>query len=137
MATILKFEDIESWQLARELNAEVFKLMQTEALSKDYALKNQINRSAGSIMDNIAEGFGRSSRLEFIQFLSISAGSADELKSQIYRCLDREYINEQTFQEFYERINIVSKKVNAFINYLNKSSLSGTKFKNRTKTTNN
>lgn len=93
MATIQKFEDLEIWQLARELAKEIFILTQTDKLSGDFSLKDQMNRSAGSIMDNIAEGFGRGSRLEFIQFLNISTGSADELKSQLYRCLDREFIS--------------------------------------------
>jgi four helix bundle protein len=86
MATIQKFEDLEIWQLARILSKDIYTLSQTGKLAKDYPLKDQMNRSSGSIMDNIAEGYGRGSRLEFIQFLSISTGSADELKSQLYRC---------------------------------------------------
>ncbi len=90
-----------------------------------------MNRSAGSIMDNIAEGFGRSSRLEFIQFLTIASGSAAELKSQIYRCYDKEYIKEEYFQELLEKTEAVYKKTNGFIKYLNTSIIKGTKFKER------
>ena len=100
MATIQKFEDLEIWQLARQLAKEIFLLTKTEKLSKDFSLKDQMDRSAGSIMDNIAEGFGRSSRLEFVQFLSITTASADELKSQLYRCLDRDYIIQTEFEYY-------------------------------------
>lgn len=131
MATIQKFEDLEIWQLSRALSKDIYALTQTGKLAKDFSLKDQMNRSSGSIMDNIAEGFGRGSRLEFIQFLSISTGSADELKSQLYRCLDREYINKEVFEDLYERTNAVYKKINGFIKYLNSSFVRGTKFKER------
>ena len=121
MATIQKFEELEIWQLARSLSKDIFILTQTDKLSKDFSLKDQMNRSSGSIMDNIAEGFGRGSRLEFIQFLSISTGSADELKSQLYRCIDREYICKEIFEDLYERADAVYKKINGFIKYLNTS----------------
>ncbi len=131
LATIQKFEDLEIWQLARQLAKDIFLLRKTPQLYKDFSLKDQMNRSAGSIMDNIAEGFGRGSRLEFVQFLSIATGSADELKSQLYRCLDKEYISEPDFKNYYEQTNAVYKKTNGFIKYLNASVIKGTKFKER------
>lgn len=82
-------------------------------------------------MDNIAEGFERDSRLEFINALSISKGEAGELKSQLYRCLDDQHIDLQEFEEFYRDTDIVSKKIASFIIYLNASSHKGQKFKNR------
>ena len=132
MSTIQKFEDLEIWQLARVLAKEIFLLTQNGKLSKDFSLKDQMGRSSGSIMDNIAEGFGRASRLEFIQFLSISTGSADELKSQLYRCLDKEYISKDIFDTLYEKTNAIYKKINGFIKYLNTTLVKGTKFKERT-----
>jgi len=137
MATIQKFEDLEIWQLARILSKDIFVLSQTTNLLKDFPLKDQMNRSSGSIMDNIAEGFGRGSRLEFIQFLSISTGSADELKSQLYRCFDKEYISKENFEDLYEKTNAIYKKINGFIKYLNSSVVKGTKFKERVVTKNN
>lgn len=134
MATLQRFEDLEIWQLARELAKEIFIFSKSEKLSKDFVLKDQMNRSAGSIMDNIAEGFGRSSRLEFIQFLSISTGSAAELQSQIYRCLDKNYMDEEKFNDLFEKTNAVYKKANGFIKYLNSTIIKGTKFKERVKT---
>jgi len=132
MSTIQKFEDLEIWQLARVLAKDIFLLTQNGKLSKDFSLKDQMGRSSGSIMDNIAEGFGRASRLEFIQFLSISTGSADELKSQLYRCLDKEYISKDIFDTLYEKTNAIYKKINGFIKYLNTTLVKGTKFKERT-----
>ena len=131
MGTILKFEELEIWQLSRELSKDIYHLSATGKLAKDFSLKDQMRRSAGSIMDNIAEGFGRGSRLEFIQFLSISTGSADELKSQLYRCLDNEYIDQVKFEGLYEKSNAVYKKINGFIKYLNATLIKGTKFKER------
>lgn len=132
MSTIQKFEDLEIWQLARVLAKDIFLLTQKGKLSKKFSLKDQMGRSSGSIMDNIAEGFGRASRLEFIQFLSISTGSADELKSQLYRCLDKEYISKDIFDTLYEKTNAIYKKINGFIKYLNTTLVKGTKFKERT-----
>lgn len=131
MPTIQKIEDLEIWQLSRELSVEIFKLTKTGNLSKDYSLKDQMNRSSGSIMDNIAEGYGRGSRLEFIQFLSIASGSADELKSQLYRCFDREYLGQPDFDKLLEKLNTLYKKINGFIKYLNTTLVKGTKFKER------
>ena len=133
MPTLQKFEDLDIWQLARALSKKVFLLTKTEKLNKDFSLKDQMNRSSGSIMDNIAEGFGRGSRLEFIQFLSIASGSADELKSQLYRCRDRSYIEQGDFDELYNEAFILNKKINGFIKYLNTSLIKGTKFKERSK----
>ena len=133
MPTLQKFEDLDIWQLARALSKKVYLLTKTEKLNKDFSLKDQMNRSSGSIMDNIAEGFGRGSRLEFIQFLSIASGSADELKSQLYRCRDRSNIEQGDFDELYNEAFILNKKINGFIKYLNTSLIKGTKFKERSK----
>lgn len=92
MATIDSFEDLEVWNLAREICSDVDYHFKTFALGKNYALRNQMERSSGSIMDNIAEGFDRDGNKEFKQFLSISKGSCAELRSQLYRCFDRRSI---------------------------------------------
>jgi len=82
-------------------------------------------------MDNIAEGFGRGSKLEFINSLTIAKGEAEELKSQLYRGLDNNYISKTFFEELYNEIELLIKKIGAFISYLNKSNISGQKFKER------
>jgi 2-aminomuconate deaminase len=131
MATINKFEDLEIWQLSRLLSADIFNISNLKPLSQDFALKNQMLKSAGSIMDNIAEGFGRGSRLEFIQFLSIAKASASELQSQIIRCKDYKYISNDLFEMTIKKINKIGNKIAAFMSYLNKSNFKGQKFMER------
>ena len=82
-------------------------------------------------MSNIAEGFGRGSRLEFVNFLSFSKGSAAEVQSQLYNCLDRKYITATTFEEIYQMIDLLCKKIGCFIIYLNRTEMKGQKFVNR------
>ncbi len=131
MATIKNFEDLEIWQIARQLQKDIFPLSNSEKIFRDFELKDQMRRSSGSIMDNIAEGFGRGSRLEFIQFLTIAKASAAELQSQLIRCIDREYIDEREFIRLNEIALKVGNKIGAFIRYLNQSTIKGQKFKNR------
>jgi len=76
MATIERFQDIICWQKARELENVIYRLTSSESFAKDYGLKDQINRATGSVMDNIAEGFGRGGNKEFANFLMISRASA-------------------------------------------------------------
>ena len=132
MATITKFEDLEVWQLARELSKEIYSLTFVDPIKSDYRLKDQMRGSAGSIMDNIAEGFERGSKLEFINSLGYSKGEVGELKSQLYRSLDNKYISQEIFDDLYNKADIITKKITAFITYLNASKIKGQKFKNRT-----
>jgi 2-aminomuconate deaminase len=134
MATAKKFTDLEVWQLANELEKKIFEQLNTGTLSKDYALKDQINKSAGSIPDNIAEGFGRGGRLEFIQFLSIARASASELQSQMIRCVNRNHITNEIFEEINELADKTGNKIGAFIKYLNESEKTGPKFQHRVST---
>ena len=119
--TIERFEDIESWQLARQLAKDVFALVATSKLGADYALKDQMLRSAGSIMDNIAEGFDGGSNREFARFMQYSKRSCSELQSQLYRCLDQGYCVEERFNELYEKARLTRGKIGAFIKYLSKN----------------
>ena len=89
------FEDLEIWSLAREICQLVEFLIQNTNLKTNYSLRDQIDRSSGSIMDNIAEGFERNGNREFIQFLSIAKGSAGEVKSQSYRAFDKNLITKE------------------------------------------
>lgn len=131
MATITKFEDLDVWKLARELSKEIYSLTFTEPIKSDFRLKDQMRGSAGSIMDNIAEGFERGSQLEFIYSLSYSKGETGELKSQLYRCMDNNYITKEVFDSLYSKADLLTKKITAFISYLNTSKIKGQKFKNR------
>jgi len=131
MPTIYKFEELEIWQLARKLSSKIYPLTFITPITDDYKYKDQLRGSCGSMMDNIAEGFGRGSRLEFINSLSIAKGEAEELKSQLFRGSDLHYFEETTFLELYADADLLVKKIGAFIVYLNKSKVKGQKFKNR------
>jgi four helix bundle protein len=131
MSTITRFEDLEVWQKARLLSKEIFEYGLEGCFKKDYKFIDQVNSASGSIMDNIAEGFERSSRLEFINFLTYSKGSTGEVKSQLLRALDRKYLNQEKFDYFYSKADELTKQITSFISYLNKSNIRGLKFKNR------
>lgn len=131
MATIKRFEDLEVWQVARELCRFVCKITSKEKFSKDFTLKDQIRSSSGSAMDNISEGFGRGGKNEFIQFLGISNGSGRETQSQLYRAFDYGYIVQEEFKEGYELADKLCNKIGSFISYLNSSDIKGVKFRNR------
>lgn len=131
MATITRFEEMEIWKEARRLSLEIFQYSQKESFAKDFRFKDQIRAAAGSIMDNIAEGFERSSRLEFVNFLSYSKGSCGEVKSQLYRAKDQFYISEEEFQETYNSLDKLASNIAGFISYLNQSEVKWQKFKDR------
>jgi len=95
MSKIEKFEQIISWQEARKLNKTIGDLIVGGRFKHSYRLINQIEGSGGSVMDNIAEGFERGGNKDFIQFLYVAKGSCGELRSQLYRALDRNYINQK------------------------------------------
>ena len=131
MSTIEKFEDIISWQEARVLNKNVGRLIDEERFKKNFRLIGQIEGSAGSIMDNIAEGFERGGNKEFIQFLYIAKASCGEFRSQLYRALDREYINDIEFESLSIYAKKISMLIQKLINYLHESEIKGIKFKGR------
>lgn len=131
MATILRFEDLEIWQIARNIYQKVSVIAAKMKKNNDYRFSDQIKAAAGSVMDNIAEGFERGSRLEFLNSLSISKGECGEVKSQLYRALDDRYIDEKEFKEIYGEVELELKKIASFIIYLNNSKIKGLKFKDR------
>ena len=123
-----KIEDLRIWQCARALSREVYTFTRREDFEKDYRFVQQIRASAGSIMDNIAEGYGRSGTKEFIQFLYISRGSCQELISQLYRALDAQYISEDEFIEIKKQSYTLSVMIYNFIESLNKLDTKGPKY---------
>lgn len=129
MAKINRFEELEVWKLARELAEDIFWLSQEGSFAKDFELKNQINRASGSIMDNVAEGFGRANRAEFILFLGYSTGSSAEVKSQLYRAVDRRHITQEQFDLFYSNVDRIGKMLFGLIQSLKKSTVRGLKYK--------
>ncbi|MFT9494653.1 four helix bundle protein [Anaerosolibacter sp.] len=118
MSVIKRFEEIDSWIMARSLVKDIYHISATSTLNKDYGLRDQIQRAGVSIMSNIAEGFERGNRKEFIYFLRIARGSCAEVKSQLYVLLDIGCINDDTFSRLYDQTTNIGKTITGFINYL-------------------
>jgi four helix bundle protein len=115
---ITRFEDIEAWQLARELTRMVYALTAGPSFSKDFGLKNQIQEAAGSSMHNIAEGFDSETNSEFIRFLRYAKRSCTEVQSELYVAIDQKYISRNQFEEVYEQARRTRAAIRGFINYL-------------------
>lgn len=129
MAKINCFEELKMWQLAREINKDIHLLIKSNKdFARNFSLVDQMRRSAGSIMDNIAEGFDRGGNKEFIHFLSIAKASTSEFKSQLYRALDHEYLDLDQFNQMNEKAKIVTIMIIKMMSYLKNSSLKGNKF---------
>lgn len=128
MSTIKTFEDLEIWKKARLLCQDIFLITSHDLFSKDFGLKNQINNSSGSVMDNIAEGFDRDGTKEFIQFLSIAKASCGECRSQLYRSLDRLYINTCEFETISFKTIQLGRKISNLMEYLRKTDIRGSKY---------
>tara|TARA_R110000850_G_scaffold20056_3_gene59985 strand:+ start:218 stop:601 length:384 start_codon:yes stop_codon:yes gene_type:complete len=116
--TIRKFEDIEGWQAARELTKSIYGVAKVGAFAKDFGLRDQITRAAGSSMHNIAEGFDAGSNPEFVRFLRYSQRSCTEVKSQLYVALDQQYISTEQFDGLQALADKTHRKVGGFIKYL-------------------
>ena len=115
---IKRFEDIEAWQLARELTAKVYVLTKKSGFARDYGLKDQIQRASGSVMHNIAEGFDGGSNAEFVKFLRYAQRSCSEAKSELYVALDQKYLSASEFDAVSAMTGKVRAKIGAFIKYL-------------------
>lgn len=122
------FEDLKIWQLARQICDDVYRLFKTSELRNDKVLWNQMNKSSGSIMDNIAEGFERNGNKEFRQFLSVAKASCGELRSQFYRCYDRAYLDDTQFKVLRGNLLRQSRMISRLLEYVSNSELKGIKF---------
>jgi len=120
MATVKQFEDLLVWQDARTLVKDIYTASKDRGFYRDIGLREQIRRAASSTMSNIAEGFERGTRKEFIQFLNIAKGSVGEARSQLYVALDQEYLNQSRFNELKELALALSRRIVTFIAYLDK-----------------
>ena len=120
MATAKQFEDLGIWQDARVLVKEIYTASRQRIFYRDFGLRDQIRRAATSTMSNIAEGFERGRRKEFIQFLSITKGSNGEVRSQLYVALDQEYLTGKEFNTLRDSAMILSRRIARFMSYLEK-----------------
>jgi four helix bundle protein len=123
------FEDLEVWKEGRRLTQRIYKLTQIPGFTKDFGLRDQIQRAAVSIMSNIAEGFERGGNQEFIQFLYIAKGSCGEVRAQLYVAFDQGYVAQKEADELIKSCRQLSVKISNLIDYLKRSGMKGEKFK--------
>ncbi len=116
--TIRRFEDLECWQLARDLTRKIYTISGKGLLAKDFELRGQIRDAAGSSMHNCAEGFDAGTNPEFARFLRIAQRSSTELKSQLYAALDQQYVTQTEFDDLYSHAGRVHKAIGGLIRYL-------------------
>ena len=115
---IERFEDIQGWQEARNLTKIIYELTRNVSFRRDQGLCRQIQEASVSIMANIAEGFDRQSKREFIRFLYYASGSGSEVESHLYVALDQEYISREDFTGAYNQARKTKSLINGFISYL-------------------
>ncbi|MDP0497944.1 MAG: four helix bundle protein [Verrucomicrobiota bacterium JB024] len=115
---ITRFEDIKSWQQARELTQDIYRHTGQEKFSRDYGLKDQLQRASASIMHNIAEGFDGGSAAEFVRFLGYAQRSATEVMSGLYIALDQSYLTAEDFESLYAKAQDTHALIGGFIRYL-------------------
>lgn len=118
MATIKEFEDLDTWKDARALNKKIYTITRRKVFNEDPDLRRQIRKASVSVMSNIAEGFERNNNNFFINFLTIAKGSAGEVRSQLYCCLDGEFITEKDFEPLKNEAKALGERIGKFITYL-------------------
>ena len=123
------FEELAIFQDARELTKKIYALTEAEPWRSDFRFVAQIHAAAGSIADNIAEGFEREGNKEFINFLYYAKGSCGETRSQVIRAYDVKFIDKETYESLYGDCLALSRKISKFITSLKDSGLGGSKFK--------
>jgi four helix bundle protein len=118
LPTIKSFEELTVWKDARKFANKIYNLTKKFPKEENYGLSSQITRATVSIGSNIAEGFDRYSKKDFIKFLIIARGSISEIQNDLYIALDLKYINQKDFQENYSLAKDLGKQINGFIKYL-------------------
>jgi four helix bundle protein len=118
MSTITRFEEIRAWQTARTLTREVYTVSNEGAFARDYGLRDQLRRSAVSIMSNIAEGFESDTQQQFVKYLGYAKASAGEVRAQLYVALDVGYLDRAQFEHVFDLAEKCSRQLSRFITYL-------------------
>jgi four helix bundle protein len=121
------FEDLHIYQQASELVNSVYTATRNGAFARDFGLADQIRRAGVSIMSNIAEGFERGSKTEFIQFLYIAKGSCGEVRAQLQVARDQQYILNHEYDKLGNQTRQISAMISNFIGHLQQSDYQGGK----------
>ncbi|MBU2109802.1 four helix bundle protein [Patescibacteria group bacterium] len=128
MASVRKFEDLICWKKARELANFVFNITDKPSF-RDFDLKRQIRRASISPMSNIAEGFDRGTRAEFVDALFIAKGETGEVRSQLYISFDRRYVTELELEKGLKLCDECSRLIQSFADKVKGGSHRGLQFK--------
>jgi len=121
------FEELHVYQKARELTNLIYRHTRSDTFSKDFGLVNQIRRAVISIMSNIAEGYERGSKVEFVQFLYIAKGSCGETRAQLQIAVDQGYLTQEEWRPLSLSCRHLSAMLSNFILHLQKSNYQGDK----------
>lgn len=126
---VKRFEDLQCWQKARNLNNGIYELTSDGRFARDFALRDQIRKASISILSNIAEGFERGGDREFLQFLAIAKGSCGEVRAQLYIALDQQYVAPDAFKLLRGSVEEIGRLISGLMKYLGSSQLKGSKYK--------
>lgn len=116
------FKDLIVWKKGIELVNDIYKVTKKIPKEELYGLTSQIRKAAISIPANIAEGWGRGTTKNYIQFLEISRGSLFELNTLIIISYNQQYINKETCGEIENKLNEIGRMLNALITKLDNKS---------------
>ena len=122
---VKRFEDLLVWQMSRELVKEIYSISN---LWRDRSLQDQIRRASVSVMSNIAEGFERGTKDEFLYFLYISRGSVGEVRSQLYIAIDQRFLSQVDFARISDRADHVARLLYKLIESYKKKSYGGQRY---------
>ncbi len=120
MAGVKNFTELRFWQRSREWSKLIFRLTRSKPFSTDRRLVTQINDSSESVFANVAEGFGRGTQGEFVQFLGYSLGSLNETQSHLCAAYDREYLSKEDFSALFQEGTEIRKMMIAFLKSMTK-----------------
>ncbi len=129
MAAVRDFEELAIFQKARELSKKIYPVTNKDGFKSDFRFVQQIRAAAGSIMDNIAEGFERGGNKEFLNFLYIAKGSCGEVRSQLIRANDVGYLTKEEYNELYTECRKLSAGIMNFIKEIKANDIAGAKYK--------
>ncbi|MCB5286059.1 MAG: four helix bundle protein [Candidatus Cloacimonetes bacterium] len=121
MSKVECFEGLQVWRMAHDLSVEIYRLTKNGEFSRDWGLRDQIQRASVSVMSNIAEGFERYSRQEFKQFLSIARGSCAEVRSQIQLAKSLGYVADADCSAIYDKCLSLSRAIGGLRSSLDRS----------------
>ena len=128
MSKYNRFEELPVWKLSKDLAVQIYKITSKGKINKDFGLKGQMQRAALSISSNIAEGFERGSKKEFIQFLYIAKGSCGELRSQMIVAKDLGFLEDNDYSKALSFSVEISQQISGFIDYRKNTNFIGQKY---------